>query len=223
MKLTAAEVCCVVPARSGSQRIVDKNLQIVGGVTLLERAVATARAAFGCVLVSTDSPRYASIATDAGATVPGLRPAELATAESTTDDVVRHVLQHWAPEAKIVVVVQTTSPFTEAQDLLTCVARLDDPTIESSLTVVAAPPGAAYVLIGTSEHVAFGMPEMATLRTQDVPPLWMPTGGAFASRAEAVRCGKPLVRPRIAAAPVDSDRSLDIDTPDDLRAAQGRA
>ncbi len=44
-------IFCVVPARSGSTRVRDKNLALVGGSSLLERAVRVARAAVGRVYV----------------------------------------------------------------------------------------------------------------------------------------------------------------------------
>ena len=59
---TDPQFAAVIPVRSGSKRIADKNLAEVGGRPLLTRAVHTALAAFGTVVVSTDSERYAAVA-----------------------------------------------------------------------------------------------------------------------------------------------------------------
>ncbi len=85
----------LIPARSGSKSIVDKNLCAFRGFTLLEYAVAAAR----CVLplddvwVSTDSEAYAKVAQAAGASVKFLRPLELARDDSTDLEVFRHALE----------------------------------------------------------------------------------------------------------------------------------
>ena len=85
----------LVPARSGSKSIPGKNLRKVGNFTLLEYAIAAARAIFprDQVWVSTDSAEYAEVAKRAGATVPFLRPAALSTDVSTDYQVFRHAME----------------------------------------------------------------------------------------------------------------------------------
>jgi N-acylneuraminate cytidylyltransferase len=110
-------VMCVVPARSGSERIRDKNLSEIGGVPLLVRAVHVALEAFGRVFVSTDSADYAEIACSAGATVPSLRPSEISGSLTPMDEVVRHVVCEWCADERFFVLVQATAPFLEPRHL----------------------------------------------------------------------------------------------------------
>src|ERR1700722_13283458 len=149
-------VACIVPARSGSTRIPDKNLAEVNGETLLHHAISTAIAAFGCALVSTDSDRYASLARDAGAWVPALRPAALASDEATMDSVVNHAVTEWVPPAcDVVVVVQPTSPFTIPEDLhrVTDLLRTT-PGALSALTATRLQSHCAFALVGTDDGLA---------------------------------------------------------------------
>src|SRR5262249_49285014 len=78
----------LIPARAGSQRVPGKNLLPLGGHPLIAYSIGAARASglFGAVLVSTDSREIAEVAGRYGAEVPGLRPAELATATSPDID-----------------------------------------------------------------------------------------------------------------------------------------
>src|SRR5918993_1224504 len=89
-------VSCValIPARSGSQRVADKNVRLLAGHPLLAYSVATARAAerFARVSVSTDSDEYAAIARHYGAEVPFLRPARLAGDTSPDIEWLEHTL-----------------------------------------------------------------------------------------------------------------------------------
>jgi len=91
------EVWALVPARSGSKGIADKNLQEVEGVSLLGLSVlaGTASAAIDRCFVSTDSQAYADEARRYGAEVPFLRPDSASSDTATDLDVFLHFL-NWA-------------------------------------------------------------------------------------------------------------------------------
>lgn len=219
-------VACLVPARAGSSRILDKNLQLVGGLRLLERAVRTGIEAFGEVFVSTDDEEYARIARDAGALVPRLRPAALGASTTSMDEVIQHALAELlSADHRILVLVQPTSPFTEAADLLAVVdALVSSPAAACAMTVERLPAHTAFVLVqgsdGLSRHLA---PAFASARSQDVPALHRPTGGAFASWTSRLRDGGEIAAEPIATVEVPSSRALDIDDPEDLVLARRQA
>lgn len=73
-------IVALVPARSGSKRVPDKNIRLLGGHPLIAYSIAAARDSgiFARVVVSTDSQAYADIAANYGADVPFLRPAAIA-------------------------------------------------------------------------------------------------------------------------------------------------
>jgi CMP-N-acetylneuraminic acid synthetase len=225
-EVNGTTVLCIIPARSGSRRIPDKNLRTVGGTTLLERAIAVARAAFRRVVVSTDSEPYAAIAAQAGACVPGLRPPSLALDDSPVDGVIQHALEAWVPEpVEVVVLVQATSPFSTVDDLRGVVsALLEHPQAGCALTAVAAPSTTAYLLAHDSDGLhRFLAPRLTLLRTQDLPPLAVPTGAAYAARGARLRGGGALIEEPLAVILVDPARALDIDEEADLRRADEAA
>lgn len=82
------DVVAVIAARGGSRGVPRKALRTVGGVPLIARAVAACRSVESItrVMVNTDCPDIAAAARDAGADVPFLRPAELATDEASPLD-----------------------------------------------------------------------------------------------------------------------------------------
>jgi CMP-N-acetylneuraminic acid synthetase len=104
----------LVPARGGSQRVPGKNLLQLGGQPLIAYAIGAARETglFEEVIVSTDSVEIAEIARAYGASVPGLRPAELATATSSDIDWVLHVMHGRSEE--LFSILRPTSPFRTA-------------------------------------------------------------------------------------------------------------
>jgi len=94
-----AEILAIIPARSGSKGVVDKNIKLLAGRPMLAYTIAAAllTPSIARVIVSTDSQRYADIAMGYGAEVPFLRPAELSQDLSTDYDVMKHLLD-WLQE-----------------------------------------------------------------------------------------------------------------------------
>ena len=66
----------LIPARSGSKRIKDKNIRCLNGHPLLAYSISSAidSGVFDKVVCVTDSQKYADIAMYYGAEVPKLRP-----------------------------------------------------------------------------------------------------------------------------------------------------
>lgn len=89
-----ANVVAVIPARSGSKGVVDKNIKLLAGHPLIAYSIAAAQLANSIdrIIVSTDSTEYAGIAREYGAEVPFLRPDEISSDNSTDYDFVRHLL-----------------------------------------------------------------------------------------------------------------------------------
>jgi len=89
-----ANVIAVIPARSGSKSVVDKNIKLLGEHPLIAYSIAAAKLASGIdrIIVSTDSIEYASIARKYGAEVPFLRPPEISGDNSTDYECIKHIL-----------------------------------------------------------------------------------------------------------------------------------
>ena len=93
------EVIAIIPARSGSKTLTDKNITLLSNHPLIAYSIAVAKASkkIDRVIVSTDSQHYAEIASLYGAEVPFLRPVEYATDESTDRDFLVHAMS-WMNE-----------------------------------------------------------------------------------------------------------------------------
>ncbi|NQT03089.1 MAG: acylneuraminate cytidylyltransferase family protein [Planctomycetes bacterium] len=89
-----ANIVAVIPARSGSKGVPDKNIKFLAGYPLIAYSIAAARLAKNVdrVIVSTDSELYANIARKYGAEVPFLRPDAISGDDSTDYDFIEHVL-----------------------------------------------------------------------------------------------------------------------------------
>jgi len=79
-------VIAIIPARSGSKSVRDKNIKLLSGHPLIAYSIVAAKLSkeIKRVVVSTDSEEYAEIAKKYGAEVPFIRP-EIYSKDSSTD------------------------------------------------------------------------------------------------------------------------------------------
>ena len=84
----------IIPARSGSKSIKDKNIVTLAGHPLIAYTIAAAKltASISRIIVSTDSEKYAEIARQYGAEVPFLRPPELSSDDATDFGFMLHAM-----------------------------------------------------------------------------------------------------------------------------------
>ena len=116
-------IVALIPARSGSKRIPDKNIRPLAGHPLIAYSIAAAigSGVFTDVMVSTDSATYSDIAKYYGAEVPFLRPAELAGDTSPDIEWVAHTLARLADEGRqyeCFSILRPTSPFRLPQTIV---------------------------------------------------------------------------------------------------------
>ena len=142
-------VVALIPARSGSKGVPEKNIRLLGGRPLLAWSVAAASRAttIDRVIVSTDSAQYGEIAAAHGAEVPFLRPRSLATDESLDIDFVLHAMDHLAEqgdEPDTIVHIRPTTPFRSPTVIDAAVERFVDSDRFTSLRSVHEMPTTAY-------------------------------------------------------------------------------
>ena len=115
-------IVAVIPARSGSKRVPDKNIRLLAGHPLVAYTIAAALQSglFDAVVVSTDSGRYADIARHYGAEVPFLRPTKFATDTSPDIEFAEYTLQLLKDQGRsygCFSILRPTSPFRQAETI----------------------------------------------------------------------------------------------------------
>ena len=138
-------ILAIIPARSGSKSVIDKNIRLIDGKPMLAYSIAHAQQSeyIGRVILSTDSEKYADIGREYGAEVPFLRPAEYATDTALDFDVFYHALtwlkehEDYVPE--LVVQLRPTYPVRRVSDIDNMIRQmLDDPSIDSMRCIAPA-------------------------------------------------------------------------------------
>jgi CMP-N,N'-diacetyllegionaminic acid synthase len=146
-------VVALIPARSGSERVRDKNVRPLAGHPLLAYAVAAARQSgiFDRIVCSTDSGKIAEVAQRYGADTPFLRPAKLATSTSPDIEWITHALAQLEDHYDLFAIVRATNPFRGGDVLrLGLEQLLNTPEADSirAVELVKQHPGKMWVLDG---------------------------------------------------------------------------
>ena len=217
----------LIPARGGSKGIPGKNLKKFCGKSLVGRAVEQA---LQCarpadeVLVSTDSPEIAEEARNFGCEIPFMRPDALATDTAATYDVILHALDEFRKRGKEfskVVLLQPTSPLREITDIEQALS-LWEPEIDMVVSVVPAKTNPYYNAFETNQE---GFLEISKgpgtyTRRQDAPPVWEYNGAVYVMNVKSLLQSPMSGFKKIIPSPMDSSRSIDLDTPVDWLIAE---
>ena len=209
----------VVPARAGSKGIPRKNLLTLGGKTLLELAIESARESrlLTRTIVSTEDEELAEVARECGAEVPFLRPSELASDTASVWSAMRHAVAYLAEregwKADTAVILQPTTPFRRGEHIDATVQVLLDTGAESAMTVreVDYPPhwmlrmdneGRLSRLIDDSHDYS---------RRQDTPKVYQPAGMVYAVRNGVLGRANMYSTEYARGVPVSFEDSVNID------------
>lgn len=216
----------IIPARGGSKQVPRKNLQRVGGVPLVERAVRAATAASGIdlVVVSTDDDEIAEVATAAGALVVR-RPAELSGDTASSESAILHVLDVLEGDGlrvEVVAFLQATSPFIPSAALTDAVAEV---LADRADSVFSAQETFGFLWRRGDDGSAVAINHEATYRPrrQDREPHHLETGAFYVFRAAGFRASKHRFFGRIRIAEVPEWTAIEIDDADQLKLARALA
>jgi CMP-N-acetylneuraminic acid synthetase/spore coat polysaccharide biosynthesis predicted glycosyltransferase SpsG len=134
-------VIFVVPARGGDHEVPYLNIKKLGSHPLIGHTLEQAKKSryLDRLIVSTDHPKVKEVAEEYGASVPFLRPAELASDSAELKAIVRHAVEFVEAKEQIrfdvVVTLQATSPFRSAQQIDEAIQMLLDRNLDSVISM----------------------------------------------------------------------------------------
>ena len=113
------KVIAVIPARSGSKSIKDKNIKKLGSKHLIGWSIETCLKSkfISKVYVSTDSKKYANIAKQYGPVEILLRPKKISTDFSTDYQMIRHAIENIDYDYDYIVHIRPTTPIRKTSEL----------------------------------------------------------------------------------------------------------
>lgn len=224
--MSKEKVLAYIPARGGSKRIPNKNIKNFLGLPLIAHAIkqALANKIIDRVVVDTDSKKIAKIALRYGAEVPFLRPPELATDTAKGIDSILYLLNRLKEEENYipthVIILQTTSPLREQEDIYRCWDLMEKTDATTVLTVCPTHPR-LYHLNPEHDLIFVNKSDIKSTNIQECPPGYVLNGCfVYLVKYDALMKEKDDITKKTKAVICPKWRSVDLDTPEDWALAE---
>ena len=217
----------IIPARSGSKGLPDKNIKLLSGKPLMAYSIdaAISSGAFSRVFVSTDSEKYAKIAIENGADAHFLRSSVNASDHAGSWDVVREVLLRFEEEGEVfdeVMLLQPTSPLRTSEDILSAISLMQekDALVVESLTEMDHSPLWSNTLPDDLSMDHF-FNEYSEMPRQSLPTYYRENGAIYLLKRDLLKKeDADMFKERCYAYVMPRERSIDIDVELDFAFAE---
>ena len=216
----------IIPARSGSKGLKDKNIKLLNSKPLMAYTIEAALKSeqFDDVMVSTDSEKYAEIAKSFGAKVPFLRSAETSTDKASSWDTVAEVLGRYAENGQTfetLCLLQPTSPFRTAEDIKKAYKLYTSKANFAVLSVCEAEHSPLWCghLPESGEFLNF-INQDAMKQRQAGGKFYRLNGAIYIVNCEKFKTDRYFYQSGSFAYIMPQERSIDIDTALDFRMAE---
>lgn len=203
------KIISIIPARSGSKGVPQKNIKLLAGYPLIAYSIIASKLSSKIqrTIVSTDSQEFAEIALSYGAEVPFLRPEEISKDNSLDIEYIRHALEwfqtHERYQAEYIVVLPPPTPLRDPVQIDTAIEKIIQNKNATSLRSAHETRESPYKLFEIKDNFFVGMfphdprPEYYNLPRQAFPPVYHPNGYVDIIKSETVKNFGSLHGPRI--------------------------
>jgi N-acylneuraminate cytidylyltransferase len=215
-------------ARGGSKGVPRKNVRPLAGRPLIAHAIDAARQvpAIGRVVVSTDDAEIAEAARAAGAEVPFMRPAELATDGAAEWLAWRHAitaLRDAGGEIDLFVSVPAVCPLRTSADIDACITRYDQGDADLVMTAIEASANPYYTLVeldpAGAPHLVKQPPAGLSGR-QQAPKVLQLVAGCYVASPDFILEHQGIWAGRLRLVEIAREHGVDIDTEIDFALAE---
>lgn len=217
----------IIPARSGSKGLKDKNIKELNGKPLIAYSIEAALESkmFDKVFVSTDSQKYADIAIQYGADASFLRSEENSSDTAGSWDVIREVisrLKEMGEDYDEIMLLQATSPLRTAYDIVKSIELLHEKKGNAvvSLTECDHSPIWCNTLPEDKSMDKFDREEYKDLPRQMLPTFYRYNGAIYLVTAKELQNKEHMLEKGCYAYIMPQSRSIDIDTALDFMIAE---
>lgn len=216
-------------ARGGSKGVPGKNIKPLAGKPLIAYSIEIALAcpSLGSVIVSTDDAEISRIAQAHGASVPFMRPTDLAGDNASEWLAWRHAINQIEARQRpfdIFVSLPATSPFRSVSDVESCIAVLrSNPEVDVVITVKKSDRSPYFNMVTLAHNGSASLvitPKGPVIRRQDAPVVYDITTVAYVARTKFIKEHTGIFEGCVRVVEIPSERAMDIDTPYDFQIAE---
>ena len=221
-------VACIF-ARAGSKGVSNKNIRAFNGKPLISWAVELALQVkqINEVFVSTDSEEIAEIARVAGATIPFIRPSELATDTSPEWHSWQHFIKFLADKngrlPEVFLSLPATSPLRSTIDVENCLNEFKKNRADFVVGITLSERNPYFNMVKKGEDNQLDLviqPGEKYSRRQDTPVVFDLTTVCYVGKPSTILTKNSIFEGKIAGVEIPKERAIDIDTELDFQIAE---
>ena len=216
----------IIPARSGSKGLKDKNIKELNKKPLIYYAIKEAKKSniFDEIMLSTDSVLYADIGKKLGVSVPFLRDDNLSTDTVSTWDVVKDVLKRYGEKNiyfDTVCILQPTSPLRISEDIVKSYDMFKEKDANFVVSVCGMDhcPLWSNTLDDTLSMENFIDKNIIKMPRQELPTYYRINGAVYIIKTKYLFEAKDIYSSKSYAYIMPKTRSIDIDDIVDFKLA----
>ena len=215
----------IIPARSGSKGLPNKNIKELNGKPLIAYSIEAAinSRCFNTVMVSTDSKKYADVAARYGADVPFLRSRETSLDNASSWDTVEEVLQKYeciGKEFDTFCLLQPTSPMRSAIDICMAYDLYEKRAANAIVSMTELEHPIEWCGLIDEDLSLERFNNENDVRRQELKVHYRPNGAIYIFSVVEFRQNRNLYRKGAYAYIMPRERSVDIDTEFDFDLAE---
>ena len=219
-------VIAIIPARGGSKGLPGKNIKELCGKPLIAWSIAAGLGSqyIDEVMVTTDSDEVARIARIFGASVPFMRPTELASDTATSFEAIKHAIDFYENELHkkfdYIVLLEPTSPLRDESDIDLAIEQLlSSPQASAVVGICKTESQNPAFLVkknGNNFLVGYENKNIKVLRRQDISDVYFFEGSVYVSHTETLLAKKTFYHEQTLGYEVPKWKALEIDDLDDF-------
>ena len=228
------QILAIIPARSGSKGLKNKNIKFLNGHPLLAYSIKAGLSSNNIdrVICSTDSKKIRDIARDYGADVPFIRPKKFATDQSRDFSFINHTLE-WLRDNEnytpnLIIILRPTSPLRRIDDIDDSINIMINNPNYDSLRSVCETNYTPYKMwkINQNNNLLDPLlrlnydPEPYNSPRQSLPKIYWQTGQIEIIRYSCIIDLKSVSGSKITSYQLDESISVDIDTEENFKLAE---
>ena len=216
----------IIPARGGSKGVHRKNLKKINGLSLIGRAINSAKVVgVDKVIVTTDDIQIKKEALKFGAEVPFLRSSILSNDDAISENVIRDVIKkvetYYSKKINLIIFLEPTSPFRNKNHVNKAMEKMLEGKHRSVVSVCQLERKPENIFVKSSKLSKYIIePQIKFNKRQDMKHLCRLNSAIYITTRDHFMVHNKLIEDPIGYIEMSQETSLNIDTLLDLKFAR---
>jgi CMP-N,N'-diacetyllegionaminic acid synthase len=218
----------LICARGGSKGIPRKNVKDICGQPLIAYSIQAAQQStlLSDIVVSTDDQEIADVALSYGASVPFMRPAELASDKALQIDAIIHAVETLAAQGKpydYVVLLQPTCPLRDGADIDGAITKFKEEQADTLISVTEVAGYHPSTMYRKNEEAGLSpyiTSDKSGVLRQNFDQLWWRNGAIYILSVDVMKQRRSLYGDKVVGFEMPAEKSANIDEPLDWTIAE---